>query len=282
MHSFSYCLLFNWGGGQCSYHCQSLKRVVLLQIGKEACVFIYPQPAPQLHLLSDSYFSSSCSSSFRSWGMTGWALSQRMDWLPPQVHLTLNANIMTHSNHRSVCRDFLCLASAYIPILWAFVDKEDGQRWSPRSPPCNSAAEWSSTTERGAGHSGGTDRRQEVTWHEILLLSISNFNMNQNTLIMRQKVLSSNQAEAKQQTVLVQVRSGTCAHAISNWQLLTQSIHSMCRARRDRWGACKSHSSRGTFAGNFNCHTKQVNFFSVDVLCIVLKHITHYRNSSSD
>lgn len=59
-------------------------------------MFIYLQPARRLRLLSDSYSSSSCSSSCRSWGTTGWGLSQRKDWLLPQVHLTFGAKIMSN------------------------------------------------------------------------------------------------------------------------------------------------------------------------------------------
>lgn len=66
---------------------------------------------------------------------------------------------------------FLWMAPAYIPTLCALVDNEDGQRWSPRSPPWgDKPAARSSTTERVDGHNRGTDRRQEVTWHYVSMM----------------------------------------------------------------------------------------------------------------
>lgn len=51
----------------------------------------------------------------------------------------------------------------YVPTLCALVDNEEGQRWSPRSPPWGDKPpdRSSATTERVAGHNWGTDEERE-------------------------------------------------------------------------------------------------------------------------
>lgn len=56
-------------------------------------------------------------------------------------------------------RSALLKLPPYLPTLCALVDSEDGQRWSPLSPPAGR----SSVTERLGGHSAEPDRKQEVT-----------------------------------------------------------------------------------------------------------------------
>lgn len=58
----------------------------------------------------------------------------------------------------------------YLPTLCALVDSEDGQRWSPLSPPAGR----SSVTKRLGGHSADPDRKQEVVIsHQKVSIKVS-------------------------------------------------------------------------------------------------------------
>lgn len=140
----------------------------------------YLPPAQRLHLLSDSYSSSSCSSSCRSWETTGRGLFQGNDWLLLQGHLTCGAKITNHiCAYSTVCSLSGAVATGfyflrYVPTLCALVDNEEGQRWSPLSPPWgDKPPDRSSITERVAGHNWGTDSEERGS--ETFLYSTSYF-----------------------------------------------------------------------------------------------------------